>query len=60
MKISNESECLFVLDRIKEIMEMDVLKELDELYEALEDYEETRFKILPTFEQCETILSRVM
>lgn len=60
MKISNESQRQVALERIKEIMATELLKELDALYEALEDYESTRFKIMPTYEQCEQILSRVM
>ena len=60
MKITSEMQRIQVLERIEEINGMPLLKELEELYDALENYNVHAHKITLSLEQVNHVMSRAM
>jgi hypothetical protein len=60
MKITSEMERIKALERIEEIKQMPLLKELDDLYDALESYDVHAHKITLSLEQINHVMSRAV
>lgn len=60
MKITSEMQRIEALERIEEIMKMPIFQELEELYDALENYSIHEHKITLSLEQVNYIMRQVM
>jgi len=60
MKITSEIQRVEVLERIEVIKKMPLFKELEELYDALENYNVHAYKITLSLEQVNHVMGQVM